>query len=154
MRASLPRIITISAKVGDDIELDCSSGGQPHPEIFWYKYNVPLLDITYRRLEDTIMYGKLVLSNILLADAGNYSCHVNNTLGSISRTFLLYVYGELLDKCGVVFVIKATVLWHTIQFSTEQCSAVHYNSLPQKSPPPPNSNCKNSRLMANQWAYI
>ena len=85
----------ISAKVGDSIELDCSSDSYPHPEALWYKYNIPLLDITYRKLEETLKFRKLVLNNLLLADAGNYSCQVNGTLGSIIyRTFILYVYGE------------------------------------------------------------
>ena len=44
----------VSAKVGDSIELDCSSDGYPHSEALWYKYNIPLLDITYRKLEGTL----------------------------------------------------------------------------------------------------
>lgn len=85
--------MTMYAKVGDDVELDCLSDGNPHPDISWYKYNVPLLEITYRKLEDTfIKSGKLLLSDLLLADAGNYSCHVNNSLGLINRTFILRIY--------------------------------------------------------------
>ena len=95
IQASLPRVMMISAKVGDSIELDCSSDSYPHPEALWYKYNIPLLDITYRKLEETLKFRKLVLNNLLLADAGNYSCQANGTLGSIIyRTFILYVYGE------------------------------------------------------------
>ena len=88
--------MTMYAKVGDDVELDCLSDGNPHPDISWYKYNVPLLEITYRKLEDTFIKSeKLLLSDLLLADAGNYSCHVNNSLGLINRTFILRIYGEL-----------------------------------------------------------
>ena len=94
IQASLPGVITISAKVGDSIELDCSSDGHPHHEALWYKYNIPLLDITYRKLESSLKFRKLVLNNLLLADAGNYSCSVNNTLSSSNRTFILYVFGE------------------------------------------------------------
>ena len=94
VQASLPRVIKISAKVGDNIELDCSSDGHPHPEALWYKYNIPLLDITYRKIEGSLKFRKLVLNNLLLADAGNYSCWVNGTLGSSSRTFILHVFGE------------------------------------------------------------
>ena len=86
--------MTISAKVGDDVELDCSSDGNPHPDILWYKYSVPLLEITYRKLEETFKYRKLLLNDLLLADAGNYSCLVNNTLGSINRTFILRILGN------------------------------------------------------------
>ena len=94
IQASLPRVIKISAKVGDSIELDCSSDGHPHLEALWYKYNIPLLDITYRKLEGSLKFRKLVLNNLLLVDAGNYSCWVNGTLGSSNRTFILYVFGE------------------------------------------------------------
>ena len=86
--------MVISAKVGESIELDCSSDGHSHPEALWYKYDIPLLDITYRKLEGTLKFRKLFLNNLLLADAGNYSCWVNNTLGSNNRTFILYVYGK------------------------------------------------------------
>lgn len=94
IQASLPHVMVISAKVGEGIELYCSSDGHAHPEALWYKYNIPLLDITYRTLEGTLKFRKLVLNNLLLADAGNYSCWVNDTLGSINRTFIVYVYGE------------------------------------------------------------
>ena len=86
--------MTISAKVGDGVELDCSSDGTPHPDILWYKYSVPLLEITYGKLEETFKYRKLLLNDLLLADAGNYSCLVNNTLGSINRTFILRILGN------------------------------------------------------------
>lgn len=54
IQALLPHAVKVSAKVGDSIELDCSSDGYPHSEALWYKYNIPLLDITYRKLEDTL----------------------------------------------------------------------------------------------------
>ena len=75
MRASSPDVKTLLVKAGDKVELDCSAVGHPNTEIFWYKYNIPLLDITYRKLEDTLESRKLVLDNVLLADSGNYSCH-------------------------------------------------------------------------------
>lgn len=102
MRASLPHVMTLSSKVGDNVQLNCSSDGEPLPDISWYKYSIPLSDITYRRLEDTVKFGKLVLSKILLADAGNYSCHVN---GSINRTFILNVHGELIIGTNVKILI-------------------------------------------------
>ena len=86
--------MVISAKVGESVELDCSSDGHAHSEALWYKYNIPLLDITYRKLEGTLNFRKLVLDNLLLADAGNYSCWVTDTLSSINRTFIVFVYGE------------------------------------------------------------
>ena len=102
MRASLPHVMTLSSKVGDNIQLNCLSDGEPRPDISWYKYNIPLSDITYRRLEDTVKFGKLFLSKILLADAGNYSCHVN---GSINRTFILNVHGELIYDTNVKILL-------------------------------------------------
>jgi len=109
IQALLPHAMIISAKVGDSIELDCSSDGNPHSEALWYKYNIPLLDITYRKLEDTLNFRKLVLKNLLLADAGNYCCWVNGTMGSINRTFVLYVYGE----CSTMIDIFS----HTVSYS-------------------------------------
>lgn len=87
---------TLLVKSGDKVELDCSAVGHPGAEIFWYKFNSPVLDITYRKSKDMIKSKKLILDDVLLADSGNYSCHMNNTLGSISRTFIVHVFGE----CG------------------------------------------------------
>ena len=94
IRTSLNDVETLLAKVGDKVELDCSAVDDPSTRIFWYKYNNPLLDITYRRLDKRLKSKRLVLDNLLYADSGNYSCHLNNTLGSINRTFILHVYGE------------------------------------------------------------
>lgn len=83
----------LSAKVGDTIELDCSVASQSNTEISWFKYGAPLQDITYRRTDGQSKSGKLLLDDLLLADSGNYTCSVNNTLGKINKTFALRVYG-------------------------------------------------------------
>lgn len=105
----MPRVIKISAKVGDSIELDCSSDGHQYQEALWYKYNIPLLDITYGKLEGSLNFRKLVLNNLLLADTGNYSCWVKDTLGSSNRTFILYVFGEYgtfsVIQCHVAYLV-------------------------------------------------
>ena len=85
---------SLSAKVGDTIELDCSVASQSNTEISWFKYGAPLRDITYRRTDGQSKSGKLLLDDLLLADSGNYTCSVNNTLGKINKTFALCVYGE------------------------------------------------------------
>jgi len=119
IQALLPHAMIISAKVGDSIELDCSSDGNPHSEALWYKYNIPLLDITYRKLEDTLNFRKLVLKNLLLADAGNYCCWVNGTMGSINRTFVLYVYESTNTRLTILKSLmtnKTTVLGNEASF--------------------------------------
>jgi len=119
IQASLPHVMVISAKVGEGIELDCSSDGHAHPEALWYKYNIPLLDITYRTLEGTLKFRKLVLNNLLLADAGNYSCWVNDTLGSIYRTFIVYVYESSNTRPMILKSLmtnKTTVLGSEVSF--------------------------------------
>ncbi|KAM7449111.1 Fibroblast growth factorreceptor 3 [Porites harrisoni] len=89
--SSLP-VQSLSAKVGDTIELDCSVASQSNTEISWFKYGAPLRDITYRRTDGQSKSGKLLLDDLLLADSGNYTCSVNNTLGKINKTFALCVY--------------------------------------------------------------
>jgi len=125
MRASSPDVKTLLVKAGDKVELDCSAVGHPNTEIFWYKYNIPLLDITYHKLEDTLESRKLVLDNVLLADAGNYSCHMNNTLGSMSRTFILHVYESSNNQ---PMILKALLANTTATLGSEASFHCHVTS--------------------------
>ena len=85
-------------KEGDKVELDCRpAADSPLPaEIFWYKYNMPIQDISYRTFTaDVLNLSKMTLDNLLVADSGNYSCYFNNAETSsrtFNRTFILQVF--------------------------------------------------------------
>lgn len=86
---------TLAVREGDKIELDCNHLNASHPqkEIFWYKYGIPLQDISYRTFgTDVLKSSKLTFDNLLFADSGNYSCHLNNTMSSVHRIFMVQVH--------------------------------------------------------------
>ena len=84
-------------KEGGKVELDCRSAADSHPPagMIWYKYNIPVQDISYRSFTaDVLNLSKIALDNLLVADSGNYSCSFNNTERTFNRTFILRVFGE------------------------------------------------------------
>lgn len=86
---------TLAVREGDKIELDCNHLNASHPqkEIVWYKYGIPLQDISYRTFgTDVLKSSKLTFDNLLFADSGNYSCHLNNTMSSVHRIFMVQVH--------------------------------------------------------------
>ena len=94
--------VTTAFKIltGGTAKFDCRvRDARVRPTVFWYKYGQPLEDITYRRIDirpDPTTWI-LELSNVLLADAGTYSCSVryhSNTSKKLERTFDLHVQGK------------------------------------------------------------
>ncbi|XP_074612638.1 fibroblast growth factor receptor 3-like [Acropora palmata] len=91
-------------KEGGKVELDCRPAADSHPPagIIWYKYNIPVQDISYRSFTaDVLNLSKIALDNLLVADSGNYSCSFNNTEMTFNRTFILRVFEPC---CGPAIV--------------------------------------------------
>ncbi|XP_044173464.1 uncharacterized protein LOC114961932 [Acropora millepora] len=101
-------------KEGGKVELDCRPAADSHlpAGIIWYKYNIPVQDISYRSFTaDVLNLSKIALDNLLVADSGNYSCSFNNTEMTFNRTFILRVFGFKHFINSVFLIFSRTLLW-------------------------------------------
>ena len=89
--SNLPPRITDSKPIiqreeGSTVELPCAAQGYPIPTIKWTKNNIPLVNTIDGRLNSDKKYielqGSLRIRKLILNDAGNYRCFVNNSVGS------------------------------------------------------------------------
>ena len=66
--------------------MSCAAQGYPIPTIKWTKNNIPLVNTIDGRLNSDKKYielqGSLRIRKLILNDAGNYRCFVNNSVGS------------------------------------------------------------------------
>lgn len=85
------------------VTLPCTAVGKPKRE--WFKADVALRQggLHNSQLLDT---GDLIISSLQLADSGNYSCQVDNGLGTDRLTHLLLV--QVPPSAPVLYVTSAT----------------------------------------------
>ena len=92
------------------LELTCEAYGAPSPEVVWLKDGIALQNLTNQRvitaedgglLDDLghITRSRLILSEVLLSDAGEYTCraisgNVSPIPGTTAWTFIMEVTGE------------------------------------------------------------
>lgn len=83
--------------------LYCLAVGQPRRE--WYKNDIPLKSIAFYngQVLDT---GELVISNLQVSDSGNFSCQVDNGIGTDRLTYHLIV--QVPPSLPVLYVTSAT----------------------------------------------
>ncbi|VDK50737.1 unnamed protein product [Anisakis simplex] len=76
------QLIDVSAIEGSEIALECKVIGTPAPQITWYKDGLKLL-LENRMLQYTDRKGlsRLNIMNVVMNDAGEYSCEAVNPLG-------------------------------------------------------------------------
>ena len=93
------------------LELTCAAYGIPSPDVVWLRNGVALQNLPVRRVitvEDGGPFGELgsltrstlILSEVQLSDAGEYTCratsgNVSPTPGTTAWTFTFNVTGEL-----------------------------------------------------------
>ena len=101
------------------LELTCEAYGAPSPEVVWLKDGIALQNLTNRRVitaEDggslgdlgRITRSRLILSEVQLSDAGEYTCratsgNVSPIPGTTARTFTFQVIGEYASKVEFLF---------------------------------------------------
>ena len=92
------------------LELTCEAYGAPSPEVVWLKDGIALQNLTNQRVitaEDGGLLGdlgritrsRLILSEVQLSDAGEYTCraisgNVSPIPGTTAWTFIMEVTGE------------------------------------------------------------
>ncbi|XP_012372192.1 hemicentin-2 [Octodon degus] len=92
--------VRVTAKVGEEVTLDCEAQGSPPPLVTWTKDAHPLLPgINSHTL---LPSGSLRLAPAQVGDNGQYECTASNPAGSASRHYVLGVQGTP----------KPQVTWH------------------------------------------
>ncbi|CAL1266786.1 unnamed protein product [Larinioides sclopetarius] len=66
--------------IGEPIELPCNAVGWPKPIVTWWR-DITMLPLSNRQYELLSSYALLIRS-VAFEDAGQYSCHVHNGIGS------------------------------------------------------------------------
>ncbi|EDO43120.1 predicted protein [Nematostella vectensis] len=96
----------IERYIGDDVTLSCPNHSyQGNFSITWYKYNEPLQEVTYR---DAINTRMLILSNLLLADGGRYTCVLKTESNrTLNTSYMLTINDHSQNK-------KPSIITHSI----------------------------------------
>lgn len=83
--------------------LYCLAVGQPRRE--WYKNEIPLKSIAFYNGQ-VLDSGELVISNLQVSDSGNFTCQVDNGIGTDRSTYSLIV--QVPPAPPVLYVTSAT----------------------------------------------
>lgn len=74
------------------VTLPCVAVGNPTPRRVWLRPDGQSPVTAGRNIKITEL-GELILSSLQRTDSGNYTCHVENSLGSDNVSYLLVVQG-------------------------------------------------------------
>ncbi|XP_075856627.1 peroxidasin homolog isoform X2 [Microcebus murinus] len=102
--ASVPSDITV--EVGTNVQLPCSSQGEPEPAITWNKDGVQVTESGKFHISPE---GFLTIHDVGTADAGRYECVARNTIGSASVSVVLGVSVPDVSRNGDPFVATSIV---------------------------------------------
>ena len=83
-----PRVLTV--RENQSAIFQCSSSGNPQPDVMWVPPNVSSGKDLFRSRRD----GELEIPHVVLQDAGNYTCIGKNDFGSANQSALLIVEGK------------------------------------------------------------
>ncbi|XP_011767028.2 peroxidasin homolog isoform X2 [Macaca nemestrina] len=102
--ASIPSDTTV--EVGANVQLPCSSQGEPEPAITWNKDGVQVTESGKFHISPE---GFLTINDVGPADAGRYECVARNTIGSASVSMVLSVNVPDVSRNGDPFVATSIV---------------------------------------------
>ena len=102
------------AQTGGSVTFQCRVGGDPLPDVLWRRTaaggNMPLGRV--KVLDDR----SLRLDNVILGDEGEYACKAENSVGAVSASGYLTVYGS--------FYIDSLLV---LSFSSNKISISYFN---------------------------
>ncbi|XP_057353469.1 peroxidasin homolog isoform X2 [Manis pentadactyla] len=102
--ASIPSDMTV--EVGTNVQLPCSSQGEPEPIITWNKDGVQVTESGKFHISPE---GFLTIHDVGTADAGRYECVARNTIGQASVSTVLSVSVPDVSRNGDPFVATSIV---------------------------------------------
>ncbi|XP_048209431.1 LOW QUALITY PROTEIN: peroxidasin homolog [Perognathus longimembris pacificus] len=102
--ASIPRDLTV--EVGSNVQLPCSSQGEPEPAITWNKDGVQVTESGKFHISPE---GFLTINDVGTADSGRYECVARNTIGYASVSMVLSVTVPDVSRNGDPFVATSIV---------------------------------------------
>ncbi|XP_004642396.2 peroxidasin homolog [Octodon degus] len=102
--ASIPSDLTV--EVGTNVQLPCSSQGEPEPAITWNKDGVQVTESGKFHISPE---GFLTINDVGPADAGRYECVARNTIGYASVSMVLSVSVPDVSRNGDPFVATSIV---------------------------------------------
>ncbi|KAK5637805.1 hypothetical protein RI129_000012, partial [Pyrocoelia pectoralis] len=102
---------------GPTVSLKCVASGNPPPQFTWTLDGFPIPDSSrflvgqYVTIQDDVI-SHVNISNIKSEDGGEYTCTAHNTIGKISHSARVNVYGmNLIIKCPVAGYPIETITW-------------------------------------------
>ncbi|XP_072490423.1 peroxidasin homolog isoform X2 [Notamacropus eugenii] len=102
--ASVPRDMTV--EVGTNVQIPCSSQGEPVPVITWNKDGVQVTESGKFHISSE---GFLTINDVGPADEGRYECIARNTIGYSSVSMVLSVNVPDVSRNGDPFVATSIV---------------------------------------------
>lgn len=84
----------IEAKQGDGIIFEVKVEGNPEPVIKWYREDVEIVSSPDFELSRSDNLYRLTITETFPEDAGKFSCHATNAIGSDITEAYLYVQRE------------------------------------------------------------
>lgn len=102
--ASIPSDMTV--EVGTNVQLPCSSQGEPEPAITWNKDGVQVTESGKFHISPE---GFLTINDVGTADAGRYECVARNTIGYASVSMVLSVNVPDVSRNGDPYVATSIV---------------------------------------------
>ncbi|ERE68516.1 putative peroxidasin like protein [Cricetulus griseus] len=102
--ASIPSDMTV--EVGTNVQLPCSSQGEPEPAITWNKDGVQVTESGKFHISPE---GFLTINDVGTADAGRYECVARNTIGYSSVSMVLSVNVPDVSRNGDPYVATSIV---------------------------------------------
>ncbi|XP_038627579.1 peroxidasin homolog [Tachyglossus aculeatus] len=101
---SIPSDMTV--EVGTNVQIPCSSQGEPKPEITWNKDGVQVTESGKFHISPE---GFLTINDVGTADAGRYECVARNSIGYSSVSMVLSVNVPDVSRNGDPFVATSIV---------------------------------------------
>eukprot|EP00096_Caligus_rogercresseyi_P002320 TRINITY_DN14417_c0_g1_i1.p1 TRINITY_DN14417_c0_g1~~TRINITY_DN14417_c0_g1_i1.p1 ORF type:complete len:838 (-),score=171.44 TRINITY_DN14417_c0_g1_i1:274-2787(-) len=129
------------------VKLRCLSEGFPRPTVSWTKDGVPIHKVKrlygYPPLKTKLEKAQLVIHKLMSSDAGNYTCTVRNSQGSLSHSFIVEPTRRLnhvpilIEKSHNLTVMQGMPAHFYCKFKTDLAAIIHW-ARPNSDPFDPN----------------